>query len=315
MKRKHFTEDGGKAVALGARKKVVSIHTPTVSSFDDGRPPRRRSAAVAAAGQVRKMQRDDHVELSMFGSHEKGAGLECARDKAHFGGGEVLDNKFSRVGKVAMDGDYEDDAELPSPVKLVAEGEDESPGSIWSMRTEMNVNGWVSKIKGSWEETTHQQRLRAHHFVKEVVQECCSRICPNDTSTMQDDILRGLEPPPSEQKLLQTIGTIQSRLPKNSVQRSVLVAAMCSSQTRTAAQKYISPLGHTMFTRARENAGFLVLGHDLEVLIPPPPLQCCFSVQCHAALLLPSLHNIASPAHVRTTGAKDNATNVRQGRC
>ena len=78
-KRKYFTDDGGKALSRGARKKEVkpvSNVTPSVSGIGDGRPPPRRNASIVASQKVRKMQRDDHVELSLFGSHEKGPALE-----------------------------------------------------------------------------------------------------------------------------------------------------------------------------------------------------------------------------------------------
>ena len=256
-KRKYFTDDGGKALSRGARKKEVkpvSNVTPSVSGIGDGRPPPRRNASIVASQKVRKMQRDDHVELSLFGSHEKGPALEYAMDKAHLMGGEVLDKTFSRAVKVAMDGDYEDDPECLSPVKVITEEVHESRATINSMRAEMNVRTTVTEIKGSWETATHDQRVRSHRFVKEIVQECCARICPDDVSTMMNDVLRDLEPPPSEQRLLQTVGSMQARLPKSSVQRAVLVAAMCSSQTRTAAQKYITPLGSDLFERARDDA-------------------------------------------------------------
>jgi hypothetical protein len=88
---------------------------------------------------------------------------------------------------------------------------------------------------------------------------------------MMTDVLSGMEPQPSGEAFLKTAASLVSCLPQASIGRSALLAVMCASQTHQNVRRYIPSLGKKLFTKSRDDAGFMALGHELKVL--PPTLQ------------------------------------------
>jgi hypothetical protein len=268
VKHARFTPDGEKGKRGALLKASKPVYVSPAPIFTEIKR-KRRAAAVLSSSATRKILKEDHVELSVFGKGKASSSkaVEYARDKAFLHGGSVVDSNNDSIIDEAFT-HQEPASPSASPRKPLLDEGSTFKSSMRSLGAEMGVRiNSVVQVRGSWEEVSDAQRVRSLRFIKDVVQQCCLRVCPDDAPAMMDDVLRDLEPPPSEQQLLQTVGSMQARLPKGSVQRSVLVAAMCSSQTRTAAMKYITPLGKKQFARARDDAGFIALGHELEVCL------------------------------------------------
>jgi hypothetical protein len=106
---------------------------------------------------------------------------------------------------------------------------------------------------------------RSNAYVLAAMREVCARICPEDATAMYEDVLRGMEPAPKvvEDKLLRTVSSMANILPRNSPQRSVLLASMCASQTRECAAKYLGGCGPGQYSKSRDDAGFIALGHEI----------------------------------------------------
>jgi hypothetical protein len=223
-----FPADGGKGLSGAPKKKDKPVSTGT----------KRRSAAVASGSLIRKLFKEDHVQLPCTGSSPK-LPAELANDKACWHGSEVLHADGG-------DGEHECPEErAPAQESKVVEEEPSTSASIHSLGAECGVNTpkGVRVIDSAWSDATPMQQSRGYTLVKSIMLEACKRVCPGDAQAMMDEILRDVEPPPSEEKLLRTVGNVQARLPKSSPQRAVLLAATCSSQTRSAAEKHTSPLG------------------------------------------------------------------------
>ena len=99
-----------------------------------------------------------------------------------------------------------------------------------------------------------------------MVAECCARISPDDVDGMMTDVLADMEPQPCGEAYLKTAASLASCLPQASIGRKALLAVMCASQTYSNARKYIPSLGKKLFSRSRDDAGFMALGHEIKVL-------------------------------------------------
>jgi hypothetical protein len=82
---------------------------------------------------------------------------------------------------------------------------------------------------------------------------------------MEADVLADLEPLPDNDECLKAAGSLISCLRRTSTQRSALLAVVCSSQNHANAKRYMPTLGEELFRKTRDDAGFMALGHDVEV--------------------------------------------------
>jgi len=159
-----------------------------------------------------------------------------------------------------------EDAKAAAGCFVLKEEDASNVQSLRSLCTEMNYKRRQPNIiHTSWQDAAPANQVHAYKFIRDLVNVACSRICPGDAENMCADVLHGLEPAPKtvEDKLLRTVGSMANCLPRESTQKRVLLAALCSSQTRANAEKYAG-VGRKLYTRARNDAGFVALGHDIE---------------------------------------------------
>jgi hypothetical protein len=90
----------------------------------------------------------------------------------------------------------------------------------------------------------------------------CARICPDDPDGLVAHV-KDSAAVPDIGRIFSTIEQMECSLPMGSPQRRVLRALVCSSQTLTQAQTVLTPLSKKAFIRAREDSGFLMLGHEI----------------------------------------------------
>jgi hypothetical protein len=94
----------------------------------------------------------------------------------------------------------------------------------------------------------------------------CELACPDDAAGLKAAYDEGnsLEMG-GEQHLLRGVSSMIGALPRGeSQQRKVLLAAMCSTQTHTAARKWVGVLGKDLYATSTKNATFVLHGHELK---------------------------------------------------
>ena len=173
QKRMRFPADGGKGLSGAPKKKDKPVSTGT----------KRRSAAVASGSLIRKLFKEDHVQLPCTGSSPK-LPAELANDKACWHGSEVLHADGG-------DGEHECPEErAPAQESKVVEEEPSTSASIHSLGAECGVNTpkGVRVIDSAWSDATPMQQSRGYTLVKSIMLEACKRVCPGDAQAMMDEI-------------------------------------------------------------------------------------------------------------------------------